>query len=309
MSRYVEPRLRRDFGGILTAYFDFVRYNYKGLLNGFIAYNGIFIILTLISGYFFITNIIEYAVAQNNWVDGGVNSEAEALAAGFSIIFLFLVLGLATMFNYSIASSYVSVYERDKINNIARKKVWRTLVPKLGGMLLFIISAVVLYFVYFVVNVVLAFIPILGSLVSLLIALGFNAWMSLTIFSYVHNKHSVFDAFGEAWSLLFSSFWKSIGVNFVMAFIIQIVLFAMNLVPTVLMSIYIFNSVSDGGGIQDDVVSQIFLVVMLAMFSVTFLLIQLFSQSVNGFLYFNLHEYRYNNYLRTRIEKLGASGE
>ena len=70
-----------------------------------------------------ITNIIEYAVAQNNWVDGGDNSEAGALAAGFSVIFMFLVLGLATMFNYSIASSYVSVYERDKTNNIERKKV------------------------------------------------------------------------------------------------------------------------------------------------------------------------------------------
>ena len=305
-NNYVEPRLRRDFGGILNAYFEFVRQNYKGILNGFIAYNGIFMILILLFGYFFITNMIEYAVAQSNWVGGDSPSETGALLAGLSVIFLFIVLGLAAVLNFSIASAYVSVYERDKQNNIDRKTVWRKLKPKLWGMIVYIISAVVLYLAYMVVNIILAFIPILGSLVSLLVALGFNVWMGLTVFSYIHGEGNVFEAFGEAWKLLFSAFWKSIGVNFVIGFILQIVLIALNMVPSVIMGIYIFNSVGDAS-LDGDVFSQILIVIMIAMFSITFMLIQLFSQTVNGFLYFNLHEVNNNTYLRSRIEKLGEA--
>ncbi|ARN76680.1 hypothetical protein BST97_00925 [Nonlabens spongiae] len=304
-KNYVEPRLRRDFGGIITAYFEFVRYNYKGLFNSFIAYNGIFMILVLLFGYLFITNIVEYAVTQSNWVPGEDRSEMGALAAGMSVILFFLVLGLASIFNYCIASAYISIYERDKENNVTRKAVWKKFKPKIWGMIVYIIAAVTLYFVYFIVNIILAFIPILGTLVSLLIALGFNVWMGLTVFSYIHGDGNVFESFGEAWTLLFRSFWKSIGVNFVIGFIIQITLFALNMVPGVIMFLYVFNSVETNNGLEGDVFSQILIVVMMALFAITFMLIQLFSQSVNGFLYFNLHEVRHNTYLRSRIDKLG----
>ena len=65
MSNYIEPRLRRDFGGIITAFFNFMKANIKGLINVFIGYNGIFFILFLISVYFLVTGVVEYLIIQN----------------------------------------------------------------------------------------------------------------------------------------------------------------------------------------------------------------------------------------------------
>ncbi len=305
-NNYVEPRLRRDFGGILNAYFEFVRQNYKGILNGFIAYNGIFMILILLFGYFFITNMIEYAVAQSNWVGGDSPSETGALLAGFSVIFLFIVLGLASVLNFSIASAYVSVYERDKQNNINRKTVWRKLKPKLWGMVVYFIATIPLFFVYFISSLILAWIPILGFLVTILIALSIYTWLGLSIFSYVNGGLTVFEAFGTAWKLMFSSFWKSIGINLIVLVIFFFIRVALNLIPGILIGIYIYNSVQESNFL-DSTFAHILIVIMIALYSITLLFIQLFSQTVNGFLYFNLHEVNNNTYLRSRIEKLGEA--
>ncbi|GAK94444.1 hypothetical protein JCM19298_17 [Nonlabens ulvanivorans] len=37
MRKYIEPRLRRDFGGIISAYFDFLKGNFKEIINMFVG--------------------------------------------------------------------------------------------------------------------------------------------------------------------------------------------------------------------------------------------------------------------------------
>lgn len=307
MKKFIEPRLRRDFGGIISAYFDFLKGNFKELLNMFIGYNGVFVIFLLISGYLMVTGMVSIIMAQRGAgvVDNGAEVTA-GLLAGFGVIFLILIFLLATLLNYSLSSAYVSLYEQRKENSIPRKDAWIKAKSKLGGLFLVALVAVGLYFVYFIVQLALAFIPLLGSIASIFIGLGFNAWISLTIFSYVHNDDStIFEAFGEAWDLLFSGFWKAIGVNFVLGLIIQIALLALNMVPAILVGIYIFHLVDDGGGLDESVFGQMMLVVMLTLFCLMLMFIQLLSQTINAFVYFNLHEFKSNTFLRSRIEKIG----
>lgn len=307
MKKYIEPRLRRDFGGIISAYFDFLRGNFKELLNMFIGYNGVFVIFLLISSYLTITGAVAIIMAENNLgiEDSGAKMTG-GLLAGFGMIFLIIIFLLATLLNYSLSSAYVSLYEQRKENSIPRRDAWQKAKSKLGGLFLVALVAVALYFVYFMVQLILAFIPLLGSIASIFVGLGFNAWISLTIFSYVHNDNkSIFEAFGEAWDLLFSGFWKAIGVNFVLGLIIQVALLAINLVPSILVGFYIFHLVEDGGGLDDSVFGQMLLVVMITLLSLMFMFIQLLSQTINAFVYFNLHEFKNNTFLRSRIEKIG----
>ncbi|KQC33195.1 hypothetical protein AAU57_07615 [Nonlabens sp. YIK11] len=309
MSDYIEPRLRRDFGGIITAFFNFMKANIKGLINVFIGYNGIFFILFLISVYFLVTGIVEYMVMESGVILGNNygNTDQASIIIGLSIMFLIFLIALASIFNYAISSSYLSLYETEKTNNLPKKLVWSKAKRVFWGVLLLALCAVVLYFIYFIAQIVLAFIPVLGTIISLIIGLGFNAWISLSIFSYVHNEeHNVFDAFGEAWQLLFSGFWRTVGVNFVLGFLVQICLFALQIGPAIIVGIITFHAIDNGEAFADSTLSHILIILIVTLFCIMIMFMQLISQVINAFLYFNLHEFKHNIYLRSRIENIGA---
>jgi len=305
MSDYIEPRLRRDFGGIITAFFNFMKANIKGLINVFISYNGIFFILFLISVYFLVTGLVEFMIMDN--IAGSTNATA-GLIVGFSTMFLVLLIGLASIFNFAISSSYMSLYETEKRNNLSKKMVWRKAKRAFWGIFLVAILAVFLYLVYTVAQIVLAFIPLIGFIATIIIGLGVNAWIGLTIISYVHNdEHNVFDAVGEAWQLLFSGFWKTIGVNFVLGSLVQICLFALQIGPAIIVFLISMHAYENSGDFTDDTFSHILIIVLVTVFCIMLMFLQMISQVINSFLYFNLHEFKHNVYLRHRIEKIGPA--
>ncbi|SCY14440.1 hypothetical protein SAMN05192588_1365 [Nonlabens sp. Hel1_33_55] len=308
MSDYIEPRLRRDFGGIVTAFFNFMKANIKGLINVFIGYNGIFFILFLISVYFMITGIVEYLILESSLYGvGGGDKDSASLMIGIALVFLILLIALATIFNYSISSSYLSLYETEKTNNLPKKQVWNKAKKAFWGVFVLGLCAVVLYFIYFIGQIVLAFIPIVGTIASVVIGLGFNAWISLSIFSYIHNEnHNIFDAFGEAWQLLFSGFWKTIGVNFVLGFLVQICLLALQIGPAIIVGLITFHAIENSGDFTDSTFSHILIILIVTLFCIMIMFMQLISQVINGFLYFNLHEFKHNVYLRSRIDNIGV---
>jgi hypothetical protein len=309
MSKYIEPRLRRDFGGIISAFFDFLKGNIKGLINMFVGYNGIFFILFLVSVYFLITGFVEYLVIENSrfYNDGAVDSESAGITMAIAFFLLLASIIVATIFNYTLCSSYLSIYATGKKINIDKKEAWRMSKRAFWGIVLVAVCTAMLYIVFFIAQLVLAFIPILGSFASIFLSLGFNAWISLTIFSYVHNQDkSVFDAFGEAWQLLFSGFWKTIGVNFVVGLLLQVCFIALQIVPFIIVGVVFFHAIDDGSAFTESTFSHVLLIVFLTLFCVTIMFVQMLSQLVNGFLYFNLHENKHNEYLRARIEKLDA---
>jgi len=309
MKKYIEPRLRRDFGGIISAYFDFLKANFKGVINMFVGYNGVFVIFILASVYILVTGMITAIISETNSLIGASdNDESAFVMVGAGFLFLILVLLVATLFNYGLSSAYVSLYENRKEHNIPRQDAWAAVKSNFGGLFLIALVAVGAYIVYLIVQVVLGFIPVLGSLASIVIGLGFNAWISLSVFSYMHNKDmSVGGALGEAWDLLFGDFWKAIGVNFVLGLIINVALIALSLLPSLLVGVYVYHSVENTGGFEDDIFGHILLIVLLTLFCLLAMFVQLISQTINAFLYFNLHEHKNNIYLRSRIEKLGAT--
>ncbi len=309
MKKYIEPRLRRDFGGIIAAYFDFLKANFKGIVNAFVGYNGVFVIFILTAVYFLVTGFIAAIISQSNSLLGTSSEDETALMiTGAGFIFLIIVLLIATLFNYGLSSAYVSLYEKRKKHIIPRQDAWEITKKNLGGLFLVSLVAIGVYIIYVIVQMVLGFIPIIGSLASIVIGLGFNAWISLSVFSYIHNDEmTVGGAFGEAWDLLFSNFWKAIGVNFVLGLIINVAIIALSILPSVLVGIYVYHSVENTGGFEDDIFGHILLVVLITLFCLIGMFTQLLSQSINAFLYFNLHEFKNNVYLHSRIEKLGTT--
>ncbi|MBF4986517.1 hypothetical protein FNJ87_20135, partial [Nonlabens mediterrranea] len=71
--------------------------------------------------------------------------------------------------------------------------------------------------------------------------------------------------------------------------------------------VYIFHTVESGTSLDESVFGQILLVVVITLFCLMLMFIQLLSQTINAFVYFNLHEFKNNTYLRSRIEKIGEN--
>ena len=57
-KKYIELRINRDFGDIITTYFDFFKQNIKKFTNVFVSYNGIFLIGLLIASYLLVSGFI-----------------------------------------------------------------------------------------------------------------------------------------------------------------------------------------------------------------------------------------------------------
>ncbi|BAO55840.1 hypothetical protein [Nonlabens marinus] len=312
MSNYVEPRLRRDFGGIITAFFNFLKANIKGIINVFIGYNGMFFILFLISVYFLITGFVEFLILQNSVVYGGnVSTDSAAITMAIATIFLFLIIFIATIFNFSLCSNYLSIYEKGKKNNIPKREVWIKTKQNILGVILFSLLAVGIYVIYgigyFILNLILVYIPLLPFIISIVLGGALNSWIGMALMSYIHNESkNILEAFGESWQLLFSGFWKAVGVNVVLGTLIQICIFSLQIVPGIIFGVIAFHAIEDSGSFTDSTISHILVIVFLTLFCIMFMFIQLLSQIINAFLYFNLHEFKNNEYLRSRITQIGS---
>lgn len=305
MKQYIEPRLRRDFGGVVTAFMDFIKTDIKGMFNTFINYNAVLFLLVFGSSFFMSTGISGFLGAQENFLSGGLNSDSSIMYYMLGILINLVVYMLAGVLNGALSGAYVRLYEINKKSNPDRRDVWQYARTRLGGVAIIVIISVVLSPVVLIISIIPLLIPFLGLFVYLFIILLYMSWISLSIFAYVyHPDHSIGKGLAEGWEILFSKFWKAIGVTFVISIIIYVCVMAMNALPTIVNFYITFNDVSETG-----LVNTLGYKIFFFVFSTISTILQLFAffliQASVGFLYMDLHEHKYNQYLRSRIEKLG----
>ncbi len=298
-ENYIELRQRRDLGDIITVYFDFFKQNLKSFTNIFISYNGIFILLILLSSYLLVTGFIG---AFNS---SGPDSDAN-LYIGLGAILFFLVFIVIAALNYSLASSYMIKYTEHQKVITDRKIVWNFIKDNLGSIFLFILLIVFIYFAFMIVSVILAFIPLLGTLTQYVIQFWITSWIGVSFMVMLNENKGVTDSLGEGWDLVKSNFWKCVGVNFILGLLIGILLLLLLTIPGVLVGFYSFHIVENGTVIAESAVAKIIYTFSLCIFLVILAYSQSISQFVNGILYFSLHEQKYNVKTRERIDQIGA---
>ena len=69
-NNYIPLRINRDFGDIITAYFDFLKANLKKFTNIFISYNGIALIVLLLVSYLLVSGFIGLIAYENSYTYG-----------------------------------------------------------------------------------------------------------------------------------------------------------------------------------------------------------------------------------------------
>ncbi|MFC4219145.1 hypothetical protein [Flagellimonas marina] len=308
-DKYIELRINRDFGDILTAYFDFLKQNIKKFTNVFLSYNGIFLIGLLITSYLLVSGFVGM-ISTNSalyGIDAGQTDDETywiyIIAGG---ILFFLIFLMVAGLNFSLSSSYMIKYDEHKGTGFTKTEVWNLTKEKLGNTVVFILLLIPIYLLFFIASIIFAFIPLLGMFAQYIIQFFMTAWIGVSFFSMLSENKGVTDAFGEGWNLVSKNFWKSVGVNFILGLLNGLLMFIVLIIPGILIGIYTFHVVEnnvDVGGIVSTVVYTLGLCALL----ILMVYAQCLSQFINGILFYTLHEKTYNVNTRSKIEQIGQS--
>ncbi|RDY58306.1 hypothetical protein [Flagellimonas nanhaiensis] len=311
-DKYIELRINRDFGDILTTYFDYLKQNIKKFTNVFLSYNGIFLVGLLITSYLLVSGFVGMISESSGWygVDTGQSNEETywiyIIAGGilFFVIFL-MVAGL----NFSLSSSYLIKYEKHKGQNFTKLDVWNLTKVNFGNTVVFILLLVPIYLLFMIASVIFAFIPLLGMFAQYILQFLLTAWIGVSFFSMLSEKKGVTDAFGEGWNLVTKNFWKSIGVNFILGLLNGLLFFIILIIPGILVGIYTFHVVENNIDVGASIVSTIVYTIGLCLLLILMVYAQCLSQFINGILFYALHEKTYNINTRSKIEQIGQNDQ
>ena len=127
-NNYIPLKVNREFGGIISVYFDFFKQNIKNFTNVFISYNGIFLIGLLITSYLLVSGFIGMIAqesGQSPFAENIGNEQEYFIYLGIGgFLFFVIFLGVAFL-NYSLSTSYMIKYVETKDSNMDKKDVWQ----------------------------------------------------------------------------------------------------------------------------------------------------------------------------------------
>ncbi len=309
-NEYIELKVRRDLGAIISDYFSFLKQNLKKFSNVFLNYNGPFLIGLLVVSYFLVSGFIGMITYSNNYqyLEGAEKNMEETYITYFiigGVLFFFIFLAVAIM-NYSLAGSYMIKYEEYRGNSFDKKEVWSFFKKRFGKIFLF---AVLMFVIFIVVYIVGMFIPLLGFIAYYIILFGALAWFGVSFFAMLHDDKEVMDAFGEGWQFVRKNFWKSVGVNFILGLLNGMLSMVALIIPGVIIGLYTFHVVQNDVDVSESIVATIIYTIGFALYLIIMVYGQCLSQFVNGFLFYSLHEETYNTNTRSKIEEIGNLGE
>ena len=304
---YFELKENRDFGDIITLYFDFFKQNIKKFTDTFISYNGFFLIGILIVSYLLVSGFIglitstpEYSTEINVVPD---ISYVTYLIAGFILFFIiFIILGVL---NFGLSASYMIKYVEAKGMGFDKKEVWALVKERVGSIIGFILLLIPIYIGFFIVSFILALIPLLGMLVQYVLQFFISAWIGVSLFAMLYEKRDVADAFGEGWKLVTNNFWKSVGVNFILGLLVGILLMLLLAIPGILIGIYSYHVVDSNLVVSESIFATIIYTLGMCIFLILLIYSHCLTQFINGILFFNLHEKQYNTNTRAKIDQIG----
>lgn len=302
-TKYIELRTRSSFGVIIDNYFTFLKYNFKNYLNLYLRYNALSVIFVLLSSYLLVTGFMGFA-SKDFRFGMGVDETENQLYIGIGAILLLLIYFITALINYSFSSAYITQYVKTEGNQTS-KGIWESIKSNIGKILLFILLGILIYIGYFIISLVLAFIPLIGSLVQYGISFILSAMFGIAFMAIFSNNKTTMDALTEGWNFSINNFLKVIGYSFVIGVLNLMITALILAIPGFILAIYIYFSAESNIDIATSDFSSILFTISFAIFLLAFIFSQALSQLAYGVLFYNLHEDKHNTYLQSRIELIG----
>jgi len=219
-NSFIELKVDRELGSIVTAYFDFLKQNLKKFTNLFLSYNGIFLIGLLIVSYLLVSGFVGVIANENNsgFGEAGIEDETYLIYLGVGGILFFVIFVMVAILNYSLAGGYMIKYEEHQGNNFDKKEVWNFFKSKLGAVVLFVLLLILIYIGFMIVSVIFAIIPIIGMFAQYIVQFFVTAWIGVSFFTLLDEDKGVTESYEQFLEVCrckfyFRSFKRSIDVS------------------------------------------------------------------------------------------------
>ncbi len=301
---YIELRSRNSFGDIINTYFNFLKYNFKHYTSLYLRYNAISIILALLAAYLLVTGFMGLASRDFRFGMGGAIDHNSYLIGG--AVMLFLIVFATTLINYSFSSSYLVTYAENQ-GEVESREVWIRIRENLGTIMVFIMLGIAIYIGYIIISFILALIPVIGMFAQYGISFLISSIFGLSFMSIFFQNKSLGNSLTEGWEFTFMNFWKVVLYGLVIGILNLMITALIVSIPTFIISIYVYFSIQSEVEIISSVFANIVFTLGFAIFLIAFIYSQALTQIAYGVLYYNLHEERYNTFLRQKIDQIGVN--
>ena len=303
-DNYIELRTRSTFGDIINTYFLFLKQNFKTYTNLYLRYNAISIILTLICAYMLVTGFM--GLASRDFRFGMGNNIASEGYFIIGVVILLLIIFVTSLINYSFSSAFIAEYANNE-GTIESKNIKRSILDNIGTIIVFILIGALIYGVYLIISVLIAFIPLLGMLVQYGLSISLAAIFGLTFMSIFSTPKSFGECISEGFDFTFSNFWRVILFGLVIGILNFMITALILSIPSVLIGIYVYFSVDSNVDLATSTFATMVFTIGFAAFLLSFIYAQALSQLAYGILYYNLYEVKYNVFLQKKIDQIGVN--
>jgi hypothetical protein len=279
----VDLHKKRDIGEIINATFGLLRLIYKNMVKD----------ILLITGPFFILGGVFSALNQFNSTFSGVQrglSLSDKMSQIFSpqyfLSLLCILLGWSIAYciignhvlQYSISKG--PNYDKDAARNTLGKDFWRVL----GA------------------NFVVGLVAVLGCFLFLIPGIYIAVANSLTAIILILNKEiGIGQAMGESRRLIKDNWWKSLGLGFVMAFIVGAISMIFTIPVLIYTAIISFHSVR-GGDVEQ---YRLIYTIITAISQIGSALISPVTVVGSAIYYYSLKEEKDQGSLMAKIDSIG----
>jgi len=285
-TQYVEIRKSRDFGEIISATFEFLRFHFKSISLSLLFYAGPFSFVGGVGYGMLNGKLFDFEMLTNGSISAFLN-----LAIFGSIFYVFLLL--ATIMSILIVNTYIDLIERSESKApIAPNVVWEAAKERIGVT----ISTSIVTFFLVAIGMLFCIIPGLWMLMPL---------SMIFILRYQEPNLGLVDAIKKSFVIIKDNWWATFGIYFVMAMIVGVISQIFS-VPTLIMTIITgMTMYSDPSS-----ASNIFFTVLNIFFGILYTVGTLLLSSITyvsmGFQYFSLVEKSDPTSLLKKIDEIGT---
>jgi len=309
-NQKIEFRKVRDFGQKFNATFEFLRQEFKPLLNALLYIAGPFIVLGGIMGAYYQKNSISM---MNLSLDS-----AEFFADDFwiSAVVMIVFSFLAYIFIFATLNEYIKIYNQ-KNTSVQAQEVWTSVKRNLGD---YFLSAIGLSFILLGIGIVMGLIAggiiasnilFLNILLILGIFIGTFFMMVAFYISYIAfntEKLGLFSSLGRTISILKGNWFSTLGlfiVSWLMSSLLNIIFSLPNLILT---SLSVFHATTADEGVQLSLGQEIIYGFTAFIASSGGFFISIIIMLIMIFQYYNLVEQSDATGLMGRIDAIGTGG-
>lgn len=228
----------RTLGELIGDFFSLFKQIFKHFTKNILTVSLPFIALFVLFIFFFLGSLPSYFQGFATFPVSSILS-FELGAFLVAIIFSFIIA--------TFGIEYMFLLEEKGTTDFSAKDVLRRVRSRVGKYLLFGLCSILITLIIIVpiviVNLILAFIPIIGSFGSIIFMAMISLFFYCALFLYLSGRESLWGSYGASLSLIKSKVFAYGLASFIIQFISQIILSILIIIPILILGIIAYNTV------------------------------------------------------------------